>query len=266
MWSERLRRFWNQRLDALVTELARSRREPGSRRDLLVHREQHANRHTTGRHMIDITSQINAIDREIGTQPVADGEGIGIRLRRTYDAPIEDVWSALTEPERMRRWFLPLSGDLRPGGSFQLEGNAGGEILRCAPPSLLAVTFGSETSVVQIRLSSGGDGATALEFEHTVPLELAGSGAGALYVGPGWDGALLALGLYLGGDISEDPVAAASSPEAQEFSRHSVTAWAAVITTSRTATEDEISAATEVSLKQFAPDLAAAHDPESSDA
>ena len=216
--------------------------------------------------MIDIASQIAAIHREVGRKPLADGEGISLVLRRIYGAPIDDVWSALTEPDRIKRWFFPVSGDLRAGGIFQLEGNAGGEILRCEPPQLLTVTFGGETSVVQVRLSSDGEDATVLDFEHTVPIEMAGSGAGALYVGPGWDGGLLALDLYLGGEISEDPIAAANSPEAQEFSRQSVMTWASVVAASDTATDDEISAAADVSLKQFAPDLPDPRNPESSDA
>jgi hypothetical protein len=45
-------------------------------------------------------------------------------LRRTYDAPIEDVWDACSDPDRLKRWFSPVSGDLRLGGRFQIEGNA----------------------------------------------------------------------------------------------------------------------------------------------
>ena len=45
------------------------------------------------------------------------------------------MWDACTDPERIGRWFLPVSGDLRLGGRYQLEGNAGGEILRCEPPT-----------------------------------------------------------------------------------------------------------------------------------
>jgi uncharacterized protein YndB with AHSA1/START domain len=264
MWSERLRRFWSQRLDALFTELARGRRERGMRDEPMVRHEHHTNGRREGTHMIDIAHQVAAIHREVGRRPVAGSEGISVVLRRTYDAPIEDVWSALTEPDRVKRWFYPLSGDLRAGGSFQLEGNAGGEILRCEPPRSLTVTFGGETSVVQISLSSEGDEVTMFEFAHTVPIEMAGSGAGALYVGPGWDGGLLALDLYLHGEMSDDPIAAASSPEAQEFSRQSVTSWVAAVTASGTATDAEISAAAEVSLKQFSPDLSAPS-PESSD-
>jgi uncharacterized protein YndB with AHSA1/START domain len=38
---------------------------------------------------------------------------------RTYDRTIEDVWDALTNPERIPRWSLPIIGDLRLGGRYQ---------------------------------------------------------------------------------------------------------------------------------------------------
>ena len=206
--------------------------------------------------MIDINNQIDAIHREVGRRSAESGEVVTVLLRRDYDAPVEDVWDAITDPERIKRWFMPVSGDLREGGDFQLEGNAAGRILRCDPPRLLRATFGGETSIVELRFTPDGDGATSFELEHTVPIEMAGSGAGALYVGPGWDGALLGLGLYLAGEVTDDPVAAASSPEAQAFSRDSVHAWTAAIEASGTAAPEEIAAAVEASLAQFAPDPA----------
>jgi uncharacterized protein YndB with AHSA1/START domain len=206
--------------------------------------------------MIDIADQLRAIHREVDKRPVADGEDISVLLRRSYPAPAQDVWDALTQPGRMKRWFLPISGDLRVGGTFQLEGHASGEILTCEPPRLLKVTFGGPTSIVELRLTPDGDDSTMLELEHTVPIQIAQSVAGALYVGPGWDGALMALDLFLRGEVSQDPVAAANSPQGQEFSKQSVHAWAAVVNDSGTATADQIAAATEVSLAQFAPDLA----------
>jgi len=204
--------------------------------------------------VIDITSQIDAIQREVATKAAEGGEVVSALLRRHYDAPVEDVWDAVTDPNRMKRWFLPVSGDLREGGSFQLEGNAGGRILRCEPPRLLRATFGDESSLVEVRLAPDGDGATTLELEHTVPLAFAGSGAGALYVGPGWDGTLMALGRFLAGDVADDPAAAASSPEGLAFSRQSVRAWTATIEASGTAGPDDIATAVEASLAQFVPD------------
>ena len=208
--------------------------------------------------MIDIANQLNAIHRQVERQPAADGatELVSVLMRRGYDAPVQDVWEAVTDPDRIKRWLMPISGELRVGGRFQLEGNAGGEILACEPPRLVRATFGDPNSLVEVRLTPQADGDTLLELEHTVPIEIAQSGAGALWVGPGWDGALLGLGLFLRGEAPGDPVAAASSPEAQAFSEQSVRAWAAVVEDSGTATAEQLAAATEVSLAQFAPDRA----------
>ena len=205
---------------------------------------------------MDIASQLEAIQREVERMPATNqaGERVSVLLRRTYDTPIQDVWEALTQAERIERWFMPISGDLRPGGTFQVEGNASGDILTCEPPSLLRVTFGDATSIVELRLIAESDSDTVLELEHTVPIEMAQSGAGALYVGPGWDGALLGLGRYLGGEAVGNPVEAANSPEGLAFSRRSVDAWVAVVEDSGTATAEELAAAIEMSRAQFAPD------------
>ena len=105
VWLDQFRRFWEQRLDSLATELARGKRERRLRRD---HDRQTEGGPTS---MIDIVHEIDAVQREVGSGRIAAGEGRTVRLRRTYDAPIEDVWDALTSPERISRWFLPISGD-----------------------------------------------------------------------------------------------------------------------------------------------------------
>ena len=210
---------------------------------------------TRGAMIVDIPTQIGAIDREVRRTPREDGgENVAVLARRTYAATLEDTWSALTDPSRIARWFMPISGDLRKGGSFQLEGNAGGDILECEQPRRFRVTFGSEASFLEIRLSTTDDGATSLELEHTVPLEMAQSGAGALWVGPGWDGGLLGLALFLAGESTDDPMAAASSPEAVAFSEKSVRAWADAVEASGTATSEQLSEAVQVSMAQFAPE------------
>ena len=203
---------------------------------------------------MDIATQLEAIDREVTRRSGPNGEEVSVLIRRTYDAAIADVWSALTDPNRMRRWFLPISGDLRAGGNFQLEGNAGGDIIACEPPRLLKVTFGGPTSLVELQLSPETEDRTSLQLEHTVPIEFAQSGAGSLFVGPGWDGGFVALDLYLRGEVADDPIAAANSPEGQELSKRSVDSWVAVVQASGTASADEIAAARQMSLAQFAPD------------
>ncbi len=204
--------------------------------------------------IIDIAEQIGAISRGVSQQHTESGETVAVTLERRYPADQADVWQAITDPDRVRRWFLPLTGELREGGNFQLEGNAAGDIMTCEPPRRLIVTFGGESSIVEVLLSSDGQ-QTLLTLTHSVPLELAGSGAGALYVGPGWDGALLGLAMYLAGEVAGDPVAAANSPEVQDFNVSSIKTWVAAIEASGTADADAISAAREASLAQFAPDL-----------
>ena len=204
--------------------------------------------------IIDIAEQIGAISRQVEQQQSESGEIVTVTMERRYPAEVADVWHALTNPERMRRWFLPITGDLRQGGNFQLEGNAGGDILTCEPPRHLVVTFGAETSIVDVLLSGDAE-ETLLKLTHSVPIELAGTTAGALYVGPGWDGALLGLALHLKGEVSNDPVAAANSPEAQDFNLKSIGEWVSAVEASGTADADAIAAAQQVSLAQFAPDL-----------
>jgi uncharacterized protein YndB with AHSA1/START domain len=185
--------------------------------------------------MIDIVRELEATQREVGTGRLAAGEGRVVRLRRTYDARIEEVWDALTTPERISRWFLPVSGEYRIGGRFQLEGNAGGEILACDRPSRLRVTWAygevtspADISEVEVRLTAAGEESTTVELEHTaiVPDEFwTEYGPGA--VGVGWDGGMLGLALHLRGGSIDDPMAWQLSEEGREFSARSSEAWGA---------------------------------------
>jgi uncharacterized protein YndB with AHSA1/START domain len=185
--------------------------------------------------MIDIVREFEATQREVGKGTVPAGEGNAIRLRRTFSAPIDDVWDAVTNPERIGRWFMPIAGDLRLGGTYQLEGNAGGEILACDPPNGFRVTwvFGpngsGDQSHVEVRLARAGDDATSFELEHIaiVPDEMWDTfGPGA--VGVGWDGGVLGLGLHLTGLKADiDPNTWHLTDEGHDFYRRSSEAWGA---------------------------------------
>lgn len=183
--------------------------------------------------MIDIIREIDAIRRSTGDRDTPAGNGKAVVLERDYDAPIEDVWDALTSPERISRWFLPVSGEYRVGGRYQLEGNAGGEIVACERPSRFRVTwfYGEpatpvDTSEVEVRLSPIAGDRTRLQLEHVadVPADRWGEyGPGA--VGVGWDGALLGLGLHLAGGRIDDPLAWMVSDEGRDFYTRSSAAW-----------------------------------------
>ncbi|MEV4755685.1 SRPBCC family protein [Micromonospora sp. NPDC049559] len=184
--------------------------------------------------MIDIIDEINAIRRRVGQTTLGESDARVVVAERGYDAAIEDVWDAITTPERLTRWFLPVSGDLRPGGTYQFTGNAGGRILRCEPPRLLRVTwiFGEHAeaggSEVEVRLRSDAPERTTLELEHVAAVDPAmwdryGPGA----VGVGWDLTLLGLGLHLGGTSIGNPDEWAVSPEGRGFATSSSEAWGA---------------------------------------
>src|SRR5918994_2392554 len=104
------------------------------------------------RNMNDLIVELERVRRSVGRETAADGFPHVVELRRTYGAPPEDVWDSCTNPERISRWFLPISGDLRLGGRFQLQGNAGGEIKECRQLRRLAVTweFESDVSLVAV--------------------------------------------------------------------------------------------------------------------
>ena len=206
--------------------------------------------------MNDLFDELGATDRAVTRRLDDATEVVAVGLRRSYAATVEDVWDAVVDPDRLRRWFSPVSGDLRLGGSFQIEGNVGGEIRECEPPHHLAVTWGGPVSLVHLTLTADGD-RTILDLEHTVPVELAGSGAGALWVGPGWDVTVLALARYLRGVVVDDPAAWEGTAEVQRYSERTIAAWAETVAASGTATEEETSAAVEMAQAQFTPDLVA---------
>src|SRR5215216_3248253 len=91
--------------------------------------------------MSEITALVDAVTRSVASVEHDGRPAKVVEARRTYSAAIDDVWDACTNPERLPRWFLPVSGDFQVGGRYQFEGNAGGVIERCDEPSLLAVTW-----------------------------------------------------------------------------------------------------------------------------
>ncbi|SDD61064.1 SRPBCC family protein [Glycomyces harbinensis] len=154
----------------------------------------------------DPIASARMVVREIRTGE-RDGAATKVLVaRRTYRAEQADVWDALTSAERLPRWFQPVSGDLKVGGRYQFEAQAGGTIERCDAPDDLAVTweFGGGMSWLRVHLSAGDDG-TVLELVHEAPVEpdlWRQYGPGA--VGIGWDGLLHSLGYHLGTAASLD--------------------------------------------------------------
>jgi uncharacterized protein YndB with AHSA1/START domain len=127
-----------------------------------------------------MTSDTPAGQRILGTLRAENGVGV-VRIEDRFDAPIDDVWSALTEPARLAQWYGEVEGDLRVGGEFSSHVFASGwegtgRITACEPPRRLATVSKEpeqpKESVHEVTLTADGD-QTVIVYENlTVPLDL----------------------------------------------------------------------------------------------
>ena len=104
---------------------------------------------------MDVADVVGATRRELRVAE-RDGQPARHSSPRGYPTGAADLWDALTSPTRIPRWFMPITGDLRVGGRYQLEGNAHGEVQECDPPRRFAITWGmgDETSWVVVSLTA----------------------------------------------------------------------------------------------------------------
>jgi uncharacterized protein YndB with AHSA1/START domain len=137
-------------------------------------------------------------DEGFGT-PRRDGDQLALRYERRYEATPDEVWSAVTDPDSIKRWLFADSViEPRVGGAFRLtwdEDHTTGSVLAWEPPKLLEVEWleSDLQSILRIEISAVEDG-TLLVLDHrkltTEP---------ALRVGPGWHAHLDTLGTVLAG-------------------------------------------------------------------
>jgi len=159
----------------------------------------------------DVARHVGAIARQVVAGERDDKPTRIVLAGRRFDTGIADAWDALTSAERIPRWFAPVTGDLRLGGRYQIQGNAGGTITECEPPRRLALTweFGGGVSWVAVTLTEEEGGATHLELDHTAVVDAEFGkfwdqfGPGA--VGVGWDLSLLGLAEHLESGWNKPP-------------------------------------------------------------
>ena len=180
---------------------------------------------------IDVAKQIGAVTRRVENR---DHEGKPARVAvagQTYSTTPDDLWDAITSPERLPRWFLPVTGDLKPGGRYQLKGNAGGEILVCEPPRRLKVTweYGGEVSWLEVIIAPSPNNGASLTLEHVAYVSderwnQFGPGA----VGIGWDLTLAGLEHHTAtrsARTAEEGMQWMMSDEGKRFMRQSSDSW-----------------------------------------
>lgn len=170
---------------------------------------------------VDIARVLGPVTRTVKSCEKDGKPASAVTLTRLYETDVDDLWDALTSAERIPRWFLPIDGDLRLGGKYQLKGNAGGTITACTPPRHFAATweFGATVSWIDVALAPEG-GQARLTLEHTAIIEDHWRQFGPGAVGIGWDLALMGLDRHLASGAPVDQRAAMTwmgSPNGKEL-------------------------------------------------
>jgi uncharacterized protein YndB with AHSA1/START domain len=132
-----------------------------------------------------VTHDTRANARIVGTLRAVDGKGV-VRMEGRYDTDVEDLWSAVTDPERLARWLVDVSGDLQVGGAFTASFTSSwegvGRVDVCERPHRLLVTMSPETAeetVIEAELHGDGDETLLVIEERGLPLDVyADHGAG----------------------------------------------------------------------------------------
>ena len=127
-----------------------------------------------------MTSKAVADGRILGSLRSADGKGV-VRMEDRFDADIDDVWSALTDPARLARWYGEVEGDLRLGGEYRArlfssgwEGT--GRVEVCEPPQRLLVRIKDadepDEGVIEAVLTAHADQTIVIWEERGMSLDL----------------------------------------------------------------------------------------------
>ena len=172
-------------------------------------------------HLALVTRSVLMLERE--GQPAS-----AVTISRSFPATVEDLWDATTT-ERVGRWFTPVSGELKLGGKYQLEGNAGGVITECERLERFALTweFAGDVSWVEVGYAKDAEGLARLTLTHTALISPHWTEYGPGAVGVGWEMGLLGLSLHLShpDEPMPDDAAFATSDEGRRFIAGSSRGW-----------------------------------------
>ena len=133
-----------------------------------------------------MTKNAPGASRILGSLRSVDGTGV-VRLEDRFDTDVDDLWSALTEPDRLARWLGEVEGDLRLGGDFRARYFASGwegtgHVDVCEPPRRLLISTKSTDEpdgVIEVTLTADGDQTVLVIEDRGVPVDqIAAYGAG----------------------------------------------------------------------------------------
>jgi uncharacterized protein YndB with AHSA1/START domain len=151
-----------------------------------------------------MTQQRTGAGTIVGSIRAVDGKAV-VRMEDRFDTDADDLWSALTDPQRLARWIAEVEGDLRLGGTFQARFTSTwegpGRVDICEPPKRLVLTMSpgqDDQTVIEAELTPDGEQTRLVVEERGLPLDNA-----AAY-GAGWQVHIEDLAAYLAGTPSLD--------------------------------------------------------------
>jgi uncharacterized protein YndB with AHSA1/START domain len=159
--------------------------------------------------MTDATTTYHEPDPELRHRAIPAGPARVGAFTRVYETTVEDLWDACTNPDRLRRWYVPVTGELHVGGRFQQVNMGSGTILECDAPRFLKLSLGGGADEIELRLSPGPqEGFATLGLEHATTLdthEIGGQMYDAIFcMGGGYYPRLQALNDHLRGTLPDD--------------------------------------------------------------
>ena len=60
----------------------------------------------------DFDRYLSAVERSVSSPEREGRPARTVTLSRIYATTVEDLWDAVTNADRIPRWFMPVSGDL----------------------------------------------------------------------------------------------------------------------------------------------------------
>lgn len=175
---------------------------------------------------MNLADLVTGITRSVKTQ----GSHHTVRLEHVFEASQDDVWDAITQPQRLEKWLEPTDGEFIEGGRYQLtESGTEGTIQRCDRPRVLNITweYDGHESAVEVALQTV-EGGTHLIIRHTSEENDHWRTYGPGAAGIGWESSLMSLALHLNAassDIPQDLCDFARSDEGHRYTDHAAAAW-----------------------------------------
>jgi len=151
-----------------------------------------------------MTQQRTGAGTIAGSLRAVDGKAV-VRMEDRFDTDAGDLWSALTDPQRLARWIADVEGDLSLGGTFRARFTSSwegpGRVDVCEPPRRLLLTMcpgQDDQTVIEAELIPDGEQTRLIVEERGLPLDKAAAH------GAGWQAHIEDLAAHLAHKPSTD--------------------------------------------------------------